>query len=76
MYGITEGPKRINPSKDLPIRFQCGCEVVFLGSCFLHTSRMTCCVDHSRRDAIEDRNRISDEARAERDRLLRNQPPM
>lgn len=63
MKAICEQPERINDAADYPIQFQCGCEVVFLGSCFHRSSRMTCCNKHNRRRDFEARNKIQRQAK-------------
>lgn len=72
---VMEMPRRINESEDLPIEFSCGCKVTFLGSCFLRSSRMDCCANHSKRDQRRTRDVIAARAKRERDRILMFQPP-
>jgi len=56
---MMEPPKRINPAADFPVKFQCGCEVVFLGSVHHRGQRVTRCSSCGRSEEklIEDAQR-------------------
>jgi hypothetical protein len=71
-----EGGERINPSADWTKEFQCGCKVVFLGSCFHRSSRMTCCTDHAAEDKRAERDRLKLHAKRSLDIAMLNQPPL
>ena len=72
---MTKRFERIDTQKDMVIQEHCGCRIIFLGSCHLHTSRMECCSVHDRSEDFEFRDRFSARAREERDSRLLNQPP-
>lgn len=52
-------------SVDYPIKFDCGCIVTFLASCFHRTTRMDCCRKHAKPGAYVTRSTLADQARRE-----------
>lgn len=73
---IAERPKRIHPQVDLQIGFQCGCTVVFLGSCFHRSTRLDPCRKHDGKNDVDKRTAIVEEAKRQYRDLELNQPPM
>lgn len=44
---VAERAHRINRAVDWVWQEQCGCKVIFLGSCLHHTTKMEPCLRHS-----------------------------
>jgi hypothetical protein len=76
MHNIAEPPRRFSSGEDYTVRFQCGCEAVFLASCFHRSSRMTCCSGHNSRDGFRERQKIYEAARRQRDAAELMAPPV